>query len=78
MYQKKIPVEWDIRVRNLGGEKYIAEFWEDSHIVHPEAKNEIGENARYYKMMALLYTLEKDGSLTFHNPFKPVIDFLKN
>jgi len=77
MDQKKIPVEWDIRVRNLGGDKYIAEFWEDSHIVHPEAKKEIGENARYYKMMALLYTKEKDGSVTFHDTFQPVIDFLK-
>lgn len=78
MDQKKIPEEWDIRVQNLGGDKYIAELWEDSHVVHPEAKKEIGENARYYKMMALLYTLEKDSSVTFHNPFQPVIDFLKN
>jgi len=77
MDQKKIPVEWDIRVRNLGSEKYIAEFWEDSHIVHPEAKKEIGENARYYKMMALLYILGKDGSVTYYDPFQPVIDFLK-
>ena len=75
--QKKIAEGWDIRVQHLGADKYIAEFWEDSHIVHPEAKNEIGENARYYKMMALLYTLEKDGSVIFHNPFQPVIDFLK-
>ncbi len=75
--QKKIPEEWDIRVQHLGGGNYIAEFWEDSHAVHPEAKNDIGENARYYKMMALLYTLEKDGSVAFHNPFQPVIDFMK-
>jgi len=77
MDKLKIPEEWELRVQNPGGDKYIAEFWEDSHIVHPEAKNEIGETERYYKMMALLYTLEKDGSLTFHNPFQPVIDFLK-
>jgi len=77
MDQKKIPEEWDIRVQHPGGDKYIAELWEDSHVVHPEAKNEIGENARYYKMMALLYTLEKDGSVTFHDPFQPVIDFSK-
>lgn len=77
MDQIKIPEEWELRVQNLVGDKYIAELWEDSHIVHPEAKNEIGENERYYKMMALLYTLEKDGSLTFHNPFQPVIDFFK-
>ncbi len=77
MDEKKIPEEWDIRVQHPGGDKYIAEFWEDSQAVHPEAKNEIAENARYYKMMALLYTLEKDGSVAFHNPFQPVIDFLK-
>lgn len=77
MDQKKIPEEWDIRVQHPVGEKYIAEFWEDSHVVNPESKNEIGENARYYKMMALLYTLDKDGSVTFHDPFQPVIDFLK-
>lgn len=75
--QKKIAEEWDIRVQHLGGDKYIAEFWEDSHAVNPEAKSEIGENARYYKMMALLYTLGMDGSVTFHDPFQPVIDLLK-
>ena len=78
MDQKKIPEGWGIRVQHPGADKYIAEFWEDSHAVNPEAKSEIGENARYYKMMALLYTLGKDGSVTFHNPFQPVIDFLKN
>ncbi|MFA6128517.1 MAG: hypothetical protein WC699_14560 [Bacteroidales bacterium] len=77
MDELKIPEQWELRVQNLGGDKYIAEFWEDSHIVHPEAKNEIGETERYYKMMALLYTLEKDSSLIFHSPFQPVIDFLK-
>lgn len=77
MDQKKIAEEWDIRVQHPGGNKYIAEFWEDSHAVNPEAKNEIGENARYYEMMALFYTLEKDGSVAFHNPFQPVIDFVK-
>lgn len=77
MEQKKIPEGWDIRVQHLGGDKYIAEFWEDSHAAHPEAKNDIGKNTRYYKMMALFYTLEKGGSVTFHNPFQPTIDFLK-
>ncbi|MFH0989282.1 MAG: hypothetical protein V1799_04610 [bacterium] len=74
MDQKKIAEEWDIRIQHPDGDNYIAEFWEDSHSVHPEAKNEIGENARYYKMMALLYTLEKDSSVVFHNPFQPVMD----
>jgi len=77
MDQIKIPEEWELRVQNLGGNKYIAELWEDSYIVHPEAKNEISENERYYKMMALLYTIDNDGAATFINPFQPSIDFLK-
>ncbi|MCX6286639.1 MAG: hypothetical protein NTY96_05950 [Bacteroidetes bacterium] len=32
---------------------------------------------RYTKMMALLYTLEKDGSVSFHDPFQPMMDFIK-
>lgn len=36
-----------------------------------------GKQERYTKVMVLLYTLETDGSITFHNPFQPVIDFLK-
>lgn len=76
MDEKKIPEEWDIRVQRLGNDNYIAEFWEDSHVVHPDAKSEISENARYYKMMALFYTHEKDGSVIFHNPFQPVIDLV--
>jgi hypothetical protein len=31
----------------------------------------------YTKMMALLYTSEKDGSVTFHDPFQAIMDFLK-
>lgn len=76
MDKLKIPEEWDIRVQQLAGDNYIAEFWEDSHIVQPEAKNEIGEKDRYYKMMALMYSLEKDGKITFHDPFQTIIDFL--
>ncbi len=37
-----------------------------------------GKQERYTKMMALLYTLEKDGSITFHDPGQPMIDFVKN
>ncbi|MFA6484070.1 MAG: hypothetical protein WCW62_15935 [Bacteroidales bacterium] len=77
MDKLKIPDQWDIRVQQLPGDKFIAEFWEDSHIAQPESKNEIGEKDRYYKMMALLYTVEKDGKVTYHDPFQPVIDFLK-
>ena len=34
-----------------------------------------GQKERYTKVMALLYTLDKDGSIIFHNPFQPLIDF---
>ena len=34
-----------------------------------------GKQERYTKVMALLYTLEKDGSITFHDPFQPIFDF---
>ncbi|MCX6175579.1 MAG: hypothetical protein NTZ27_12570 [Ignavibacteriales bacterium] len=37
-----------------------------------------GKQERYTKMMALLYTIEKDGSVTFHDPGQPIIDFVKN
>jgi|SRR3989339_1446944 len=36
-----------------------------------------GKQERYTKVMALLYTKEKDGSITFREPFQPVIDFVK-
>ena len=36
---------------------------------------EDGKKERYTKMMALLYTLNKDASIIFHNPFQPLIDF---
>jgi len=34
-----------------------------------------GKKERYSKVMALLYTLGKGGSITFHDPFQPLIDF---
>lgn len=37
-----------------------------------------GKQERYTKVMALLYKQEKDGSITFHDPGQPVIDFIKN
>lgn len=37
-----------------------------------------GKHERYTKMMALLYTIERDGSITFHDPGQPIIDFVKN
>ncbi|MDP2721894.1 MAG: hypothetical protein Q8O72_03975 [Bacteroidales bacterium] len=109
MEQQGIENEYDIRVRHLGDDQYVAEFWEDAeaHALAiaknpPDDDLEIfkelirmssGEQvistedgatitqmvaARYTKMMALIYTLEKDGSLTFRDPFQPMIDFLKN
>jgi len=39
---------------------------------------EDGTQERYTKMMALLYTLGKDGSITFHDPLQPMMDFIKS
>ena len=39
---------------------------------------EAGKRERYTKVMALLYTLEKDGSIVFHDPGQPMYDFVKN
>lgn len=38
---------------------------------------ESGKQERYSKIMALLYTQEKDGSIVFHDPGQPMVDFLK-
>ena len=35
-----------------------------------------GKQERYNKVMALLYTVEKDGSIIFHDPFQSVVDFV--
>ncbi|MCX6285210.1 MAG: hypothetical protein NTW31_13365 [Bacteroidetes bacterium] len=32
---------------------------------------------KYTKMMALLYTSDKEGSVTFHDPFQAMMDFIK-
>jgi len=108
MDQKSLTRENDIRVQNLGGNKYVAEFWEDSqaHALALEGNpntedieifkelirlsrgqksvtKEDGATttsmvaSRYTKMLGLLYSLEKDGSLTFHDPFQPMMDFIK-
>jgi hypothetical protein len=37
-----------------------------------------GKQERYLKMMALLYSLDEGGTVSFINPLQPVIDFLKN
>ncbi len=116
MDQKKITEEYDIRIQFLGGNKYVAEFWEDGLAVNSEANalawaHELatseyakkhpedgvgdvekiketyanvrksikdGKQERYTKVMVLLYTQEKDGSITFHDPGQPIIDFIKN
>ena len=109
MDQQGLESEYDIRVRNLGGDSFVAEIWEDAeeHAL-AIAKNPPDDNleifkelirlssgkqvvsiedgstitqmvaSRYTKMIALMYFLEKDGSLTFRDPFQPMIDFLKN
>jgi len=111
--QKELSEENDIRVLNLGNDKYVAEFWEDGIALNSEAhaiawahelanserakKNpgsglgnvkEIkktyadarklikdGKKERYTKVFALLYSKEKDGSITFINPFQAIMDF---
>ncbi|MBU3926346.1 MAG: hypothetical protein KKB74_00965, partial [Bacteroidetes bacterium] len=109
MDQQGLESEYDIRVRNLGGDSFVAELWEDAEAhALAIAKNPPDDNleifkelirlssgkqvisiedgatitqmvaSRYTKMTALMYTLEKDGSLTFRDPFQPMIDFLKN
>ncbi len=88
--QKKIVEEWDIRVQYfeyLGGDYYVAEFWEDGLAENSEdyvlaaALSTLASTGnpqeRYFKVMALLYTLEKDGSIIFHDPFQPAIDLFK-
>ncbi len=105
---KKIGIEYDIRVQNLGGDQYAAEFWEDSRAhakalegnPNPEDIEVFKElirlsngqksvtqedgatttsmvSSRYTKMLGLLYSLEKDSSLTFHDPFQPMMDFIR-
>jgi hypothetical protein len=97
---KEMAEEYDIRVQYLGGNIYVAEFWEDGIAVNSEAHAlastndpddraivketyadvrksiETGKLERYTKVMALLYEQEKDGSITFHDPFQSVIDFI--
>jgi hypothetical protein len=113
MELKEIAEEYDLRILYLGGDKYVAEFWEDGLAVNSEAhalnyahelanseyakKNPDsgvgnvgvikenysnirksiveGKKERYSKVMALLYALDKDGLLIYHNPFQPMIDY---
>ena len=35
-----------------------------------------GKKDRYSKVMALLYTRENDGSISFHDPYQPMLDFI--
>ena len=46
---------------------------------HKDIRNSINtrKQERYTKMMALLYVQEKDGSITFRNSYRPIIDFIK-
>ncbi|RPI06989.1 MAG: hypothetical protein EHM64_00910 [Ignavibacteriae bacterium] len=37
-----------------------------------------GKQERYTKMMALLYTIDKNGGVIFHDPGQPMIDFVNN
>lgn len=50
---------------------------ENTKATYAKARKSIadGKEARYSKVMVLLYTREKDGSVIFHNPFQSIIDF---
>lgn len=111
----EISTNYDIRVKHLGVNEYVAEFWEDGIAVNSEAHAlaraqelansayakehpddgigdvekikatfakarkliESGKEERYTKVMALLYTLEKNGQIVFHDPFQAVVDFVR-
>ncbi|MFA5816167.1 MAG: hypothetical protein WC865_11155 [Bacteroidales bacterium] len=62
--QKELAKEFDIRVQILGSDQYAAEFWE------------AGKQEPINKVMSLLYVQEKDGSITYRDPFQPVLDFI--
>ena len=105
---KSISSEYDIRVQNVGGNQYAAEFWENSkahalaaannpNVEDIEVFKELirlsgGQKSvskadgatttqmvalPYTKMLGLLYSLEKNGSVLFHDPFQPMMDFIK-
>lgn len=59
-----IAKEFDIRIQFLGNDTYSAEFWEKVRQENPPW------------VMVLLYVRQKDGSITFQDPFQPAIDFL--
>lgn len=50
---------------------------ENTKVTYAKARKSIadGKEERYSKVMVLLYTREKDGSVIFHDPFQSVIDF---
>lgn len=106
--KEKIGDEFDVRVRTLGNERYVAEFWEDGLAVNSEAnalawaqkltmrypddtglvetvketyanaRNSItsGEKERYTRTMVLIYKLNNDGSISFLDPFQPMLDLI--
>ncbi len=45
---------------------------------YEEVRNSInaGRQERYTKVLALLYTQEKDGSITFHDPYQELYDYI--
>lgn len=112
---KEIATDNNIRVQYLGGNRYVAEYWEDGLAVNSEAhalvwahqlatseyakkhpNNGVGDvdkvkktyadvrksindgkKPRFNKVMALLYTREKDGAIIFHDPYQSVLDFVE-
>jgi len=64
MDQQEISEVYELRIQNLGGGKYAAEFWEN------------GKQEPNSKVLALLYILKKDGSILYSNPYQKVMKFL--
>lgn len=61
--------------RNPENKKWIVKTVKETYSNARKSINN-GDKKRYTKEMALLYTKEKDGSITFHDPFQPMFDFI--
>lgn len=65
----------DLVARNPDDKEIVKDFKETFEKARKSIED--GKHERYAKVMALLYTLEKNGSIIFHDPFQSVIDFIK-
>ncbi|MCX6150584.1 MAG: hypothetical protein NTX22_08690 [Ignavibacteriales bacterium] len=51
---------------------------QEEKIKYEDVRNSIrsGKQERYTKVLALLYVQEKNGSITFHDPYQELYDFV--